>query len=159
MEQELASISEYILDIECIKPYYYKVPDNFVKPSIYFPVPEFSTSLDSTDNYRVKYMWLIKVFGRTTEEAYKYANKFAIEIIKNRCRIPLLNLDGSKQGKYVDVYKPEIAQADSRVYTLQIDWDSIRPYNYDEVIKMQKHFENLNLIRRDNNDCKKVNCG
>lgn len=144
MEQEIASIVRYIMDIagESVKCLLHKVPTDFTKPTIYFPVPEFRTSLSSTSCYNVSYMWLIKVFAQTTEKAYIMARNIAFEIASNRYLIPIINEDGTKTGKFFAIYEPKITKADNGVYTIEIDWDSTRLYKKEEVTKMQKHFEN-----------------
>lgn len=144
MEQEIASIINYIKLIIDDKAKYllHKVPVNFTKPTIYFPVPEFRTRLSSTSCYEVSYMWLIKIFGPTTEKAYIMARDIIFKIASDRYLIPLINKDGTKLGKAFTILEPSISKADEGVYTLQIDWDSVRPYTEKEVQKMRKHFEN-----------------
>lgn len=144
MEQEIASIIEYIMSIagKDVKRLVHKVPTDFTKPTIYFPVPEFSTNLSSMSCYEVSYMWLIKVFAQSTEKAYVMARNIALEIASNRNLIPIINEDGTKTGKFFTIYEPKITKADNGVYTIEIDWDSTRLYKKEEVTKMQKHFEN-----------------
>lgn len=143
MEQETASIINLIKSIvgEKIEYLYHKVPVNFTKPTIYFPVPEFKTFLSSTSCYEVSYMWLIKVFAQTTEKAYEIARDIVINIANNRYLIPIVNEDGHKSNKAFTILEPRISKADTGVYTIEINWYSVRLYTEKEVIKMRKHFE------------------
>lgn len=150
MEQEIASIINYIMSVvdskteKCL----HKVPVDFTKPSIYFPVLEFSTSLSSISSYKISYMWLIKVFASTTEKAYVMARDIVQSIADNRYLIPLINKDGTKSDKSFTVDEPKISKADNGVYTIEIDWDSVRLYTEKEVLKMRKHFENYYITGR-----------
>ncbi|MDO4301644.1 MAG: hypothetical protein Q4D26_09680 [Clostridia bacterium] len=150
MEQEISSIIKYIMSVidEGIECLIHKIPMNFNKPSIYFPVPEFRTNLSSTSCYEVSYMWLIKVFAPDDLQAYSIASDIVLGIASNRYLIPLLNDDGTKTEKSFTIYEPRISKVDNGVYTIEIDWDSIRLYTEKEVMKMRKHFENYFIIRR-----------
>ncbi len=150
MEQEIASIINLIKSIagDKIEYLYHKVPINFTKPTIYFPVPEFKTNLSSTSCYEVSYMWLIKVFAPTTEKAYGIARNIVLSIASNRYLIPLINEDGTKVKRGFTILEPKISKADNGVYTIEIDWDSVRLYTEKEVLKMRKHFENYYITGR-----------
>lgn len=143
IELETGSIIRYIKDLtnNKLQYLYHKIPEDFTKPSIYFPTPEFRTILSSTSSYILNYMWLIKIFAPTTEKAYEIARNINFVISNNRFLIPIINMDGSKSNKAFTVTNIAISKADEGVYTLQIDWNSVRYYTENEVQKMRKHFE------------------
>lgn len=145
IEYETGSIIEYVKKIlgEGIQYLYHKVPENFKKPCVYFPAPEFRTRLNSVGYYNVSYMWLVKIFAPETEEAYVYARKIVLAMAKDRFLIPLVEENGTRGNKNFYVQEPEISKVDNGVYTVEIDWDSARPYNEKEVLKMQRHFDNI----------------
>lgn len=145
IENEIGSIIKYVQKVigDDIQYLYHKIPEDFKKPSVYFPVPEFRTRPSSVGYYNVSYMMLIKVFAPSTEDAYMYASKIAFAMAKDRFLIPLVYEDNINRNKNFYVQEPEISKADSGVYTVEIDWDSARIYNEKEVLKMQKHFENI----------------
>lgn len=145
IEQETASIIKYIQKTigNSVQYLYHKIPEDFTKPTVYFPVPEFRTRLSSVGYYNVSYMWLIKIFAPETEEAYVYAREIVLAMAKDRFLIPLAEEDGTSGNKNFYVQEPEISKADNGVYTVEIDWDSARPYTQKEVLKMQRHFDNI----------------
>lgn len=143
IELETGSIIRYIQDItnNKLQYLYHRIPEDFTKPSIYFPVPEFRTSLSSTSSYILNYMWLIKIFAPNTEKAYSIARDINFAIANNRFLIPIINTDGSKSNKAFTITNTRTSKADDGVYTLELDWNSVRYYTENEVQKMRKHFE------------------
>lgn len=143
IELETGSIIRYIQHITSnkLQYLYHKIPEDFTKPAIYFPIPEFRTILSSTSSYILNYMWLIKIFAPTTENAYGIARDINFAISDNRFLIPIINLDGSNSNKAFTISNIAISKADEGVYTLQIDWNSVRYYTEKEVQKMRRHFE------------------
>ncbi|MCX4265958.1 MAG: hypothetical protein OSJ64_03975, partial [Firmicutes bacterium] len=58
LEQELASIMKYLLDTaDNPSPYYWQVPQNFVVPAIYFPIPEIVSGGETFLTYKLDYAW------------------------------------------------------------------------------------------------------
>lgn len=146
LDSEMSGIIRYVKEIigDKVQYLYKKIPENFKRPCIYFPVPEFRTRLSSTSYCNVSYMLLIKVFAPSTEEAYIYASKIALALAKDRYLIPVKYESDTKDNKNFFVQEPAISKTDSGVYTVEINWDSIKAYNKADVLKMQKHFENIN---------------
>lgn len=56
LEQELASIMKYTLDAAGTPtPYYYRVPQHFMVPAVYFPLPEIVSGGETFLTYNLDY--------------------------------------------------------------------------------------------------------
>lgn len=138
LEQELASIIKYTLESSGNPaPYYYEVPEGFAVPAAYFPTPEISTEGDTFSTYAMEYVCFIKFFHDTTQDAYALALSALTAIKANKNLIPLINTDGEETGEAIRLKDPELNVIDSGAVRLKIEWTSRRPYNADEVTKMQ----------------------
>lgn len=139
LEQELASIIKYTLDTtKNPSPYYYEVPQNFTVPSVYFPTPELTTGGETFLTYSVDYIWFIKLFHKTTQEAYALGLMALTAIKANRNLIPLITETGEAAGKKVRLNDPSLKTLDNGAAQLTLSWRSRRPYNAEEAIKMQR---------------------
>lgn len=138
LEQELASIIKYALESSGNPaPYYYEVPEGFAVPAAYFPMPEISTEGDTFSTYAMEYVWFIKFFHSTTQDAYALALNALTAIKASKNLIPLINTDGEKTGAAIRLKDPKLNVIDSGAVQLKIEWTSRRPYNAGEVSKMQ----------------------
>lgn len=134
LEQEMASIIKYALDNSGNPaPYYYEVPEGFVVPAAYFPVPEITTRGDTLLTYAAEFVWFIKFFHSTTQEAQALAFEVLSALQANRNIIPLIDTSGNYTGETFRVKDPEIKTADDGAVQLTISWDSRRPYNNDSA--------------------------
>ena len=140
LEQEVASLIKFILDSAGNPaPYYNEVKENFVVPSIYFPSPEIDSDGETFNTYRLGYIWRVKLFHKTTEDAYAMALKVLVALKAARNLIPLIGEDGEETGELLRIEDPEAKKLDSGVYQLTINWDSRRPYNDPEFPKAQAY--------------------
>lgn len=138
LEQEIASIIKYTLDeAENPSPYYYEVPEDFAVPAAYFPTPEISTRGETFLTYAIEYVWFIKFFHNTTQEAYSLAFKALSAIKGNKNLIPLIDTEGETTGEYFRIKDPSLNKIDRGAVQLQIEWTSRRPYNTEKQVKMQ----------------------
>lgn len=138
MEQELASIFSFVLkSADSPQPYYRDIPQDFVVPSVYFPVPEISTGGDTFNTYGVEYDWYIKFFHSTTQEAYSLALKALTAIKENRNLIPLLDENGAKIGG-IRIKDPDLRIVDECAVQLTIRFVSRRPYIQTSGPKVQE---------------------
>lgn len=141
LEYEIASIIKFTLDSAGNPaPYYNEVKENFIVPSLYFPSPEIDTDGDTLSTYRMRYRWNIKVFHKTTEDAYSTA--FAVLSAFKRARnlVPIINEEGQATGRFLRILDPEIKKIDSGAYHIVIEWDSRRPYEDPVPILMQEYY-------------------
>lgn len=129
LEQELASIARFIFDNSGIQSVYYnEMPESFKTPSLYFPVPEVMTRGDTMNSYALMYSWYVKVFDVRSNTAFNKAFLALNAMKQKRNLIPLINPDGTLQGKGIRIRDPRLTKLDTGVVQLQIDWNSVREF-------------------------------
>ena len=137
LEQEIASIMAFALHYaDSPSPYYYDVPENFKYPAMYFPQPEIDTGGETFRTYAFRYSWYIKIFHKTTEDAFALAWKVLTALKQKRNLVPLINEDGDKAGGGLRMDDPAAKIVDTGVAQLMLSWTSRRPYDYEQVQKM-----------------------
>ncbi len=130
LEQEIASIMKFLIDQTKVVPYYWKIPSNFVVPSIYFPMSEIDTDGETFLTYAMEYSWYIKIFHEKEEDAYSLGLMVVTKIRAARNLIPLILEDGSKiKGSWIRVNDPKLKILDDGSAQLTLNWRSRRPYN------------------------------
>lgn len=140
LEQELASIMKYTLDkAGNPSPYYWNVPADFVVPAAYFPTPEITTGGETFLTYNMDYAWYIKLFHKTSEEAYALGLAVLTAIKGNRNLIPLINTEGERDKGHIRLNDPELKVLDNGAAQLALSWRSRRPYDTEETVKMQTY--------------------
>lgn len=129
IEQEIASIIRFVLEA-CgdPTPYYHNIPESFVVPSVYFPVPETEFQPDTFSGYRAEYSMFVSFFHSSTELAYQLAAPVCHSINAARRQIPEIDYDGKWTGKYVRIQDTRLKKADECAYQLQLEWTG--RYNY-----------------------------
>lgn len=140
LEQEIASIMKFAMDeADNPSPYYWNVQEDFAIPAIYFPTPEIVTGGETFSTYRMEYAWYIKVFHKTTEEAYSLALKVLTAIKKRRNLIPLITEAGERAERGVRIDDPQLKVLDDGAAQLSLSWVSRRPYDEETATKMQTY--------------------
>lgn len=140
LEQELASIIKYTLDrARNPSPYYYEVPRSFNVPAVYFPTPEISTGGETFVTYNMDYVWYIKFFHRTSQQAYALGMEVLAAIKGRRNLIPLISKTGEETGAGVRLNDPKLKVLDNGAAQLTLEWRSRRPYDAEEATKMQSY--------------------
>ncbi len=131
LEQEMASIIKFVLtNSEGAAPYYWSVPESFMTPAVYFPVPEIDSGGDTFLSYWLDYLWAIMIFDNTGQKAYALGQRVLTAIKAARNLIPLIAEDGSIiTGEWVRVNDPRLILADNGAAQLLISWRSRRPYD------------------------------
>lgn len=139
LEQEMASIIKFILDSTAgPSPYYWKVPESFRVPAVYFPVPEIVSGADTLLTYSLDYAWYILFFAKNDNGAYALGSQALEAIRKKRNLIPLIDASGDDiSGEYVRVNDPDARRLDGGVCQLSVTWRSRRPYDAEEAESMQ----------------------
>ena len=138
LEQEIASIMELTMDkAHNPSPYYWNVQEDFVVPAIYFPTPEILTGGETFLTYRMEYAWYIKIFHKTTEEAYSLALDVLTAIKRSRNLIPLITDTGERAAGGVRIGDPQLKVLDDGAVQLSLTWVSRRPYYTEDSVKMQ----------------------
>ena len=133
MEQELASIFKFVLDAaDNPTPYYHNIPQDFVVPSAYFPVPEIATSGETFLTYAAEYDWYIKFFHSSDQDAYAMALKALTALKESRNLVPLLSISGEVLNEFVRIKDPELRMIADNTAQLSIRFVSRRPYSQPE---------------------------
>lgn len=139
LEQEIASIMKFTLEkAGNPAPYYNRVPEGFLIPSVYFPVPEVTTRGETFRTYALEYMWFIKFFGLDERRAHELAFSVLTAIKARRNLIPLIDTKGQPTGRSFRLKDPELKRLDGTpgVAQITLTWDSRRPYDDPAVQKM-----------------------
>lgn len=140
LEQELASIMKFTLDrAGNPSPYYYEVPQDFNVPAVYFPTPEIETGGETFVTYSMEYIWFIKIFHKSEQEAYAIGLSVLTAIKGNRNLIPLIDETGERAEGNIRVKDPKLKVLDNGAAQLTLEWTSRRPYNAEEAVKMQSY--------------------
>lgn len=141
LEQELASIMKYTLDaVGNPAPYYYRVPQHFMVPAVYFPLPEIASGGETFLTYNLDYAWYIKFFHKSSPLAFAMGQKVLAAIKGRRNLVPLIKPNGERAAGAVRLADPKLKELDDGVAQLALNWRSRRPYNAEVAQKMQ-HFE------------------
>jgi len=138
LEQEIASIINFILPkAGNPSPYYREVPQDFLLPAAYFPVPEISSRGDTFNTYALEYLWFIKIFHTDVTLAYELAFSVLTAMQGARNLVPLIDTDGNQINQGVRLKDPSLRKIDGKpsVVQLELSWDSPRPYDTPEEQK------------------------
>lgn len=142
MDQELGSIMGFFYKVCPVKIYDLEVPENFEKPSLYFPEPATFDSNDTTSTYMVTNSLSVKFFHCDSRQAFEGATKIVNKIYSNRSVIPLLNKDGSDTGDYIRFTKIDVRKLENGVAAIVLTWDSRFKYKREFAPSIEDlHFE------------------
>lgn len=140
LEQELASISQFILSKVKIQPYFKDVMQGCKIPCVFFPTPEVIPATHTLDAYTLSYVWIIKFFAKDTQTAYTLAKIAGEAIVSDRYLIPLADIDGALRSEKLRLQNVQISKADSGVYQLSIYWNCYR--NFEDIhVAVEKMME------------------
>lgn len=138
LEQELASIIKFTLDSAGNPyPYYWNVKENFNVPAAYFPTPEIDTGGETFLTYKMDYVWYIKFFHHTSQEAYALGLAVLTALKGKRNLVPLITQTGEAAGTGIRLNDPKLKVLDDGAAQLTLNWTSRRPYDTAAVQKMQ----------------------
>lgn len=130
LEQEMASIIHFVLK-KAGTPftYYWNMPQHISVPAAFFPIPEIDTGGETFLTYYMDYVWYIKLFHKTEQEAYTLGYSVIKAIKEARNLVPLISEDCSEvKGNWVRVNDPALKVLDDGVAQLAISWRSRKPY-------------------------------
>lgn len=138
LEQEIASIIKFILDSTGNPtPYYYRVPQSFTLPAVYFPQPELTTGKGTLSDYSAEYYWAITFFDLSTEKAYEMARTAFLALNAGRSWVPLVDTDGNTTGQAIRLENLKLRPTDECAAELSFGFKSYRQYDRDEPSLMQ----------------------
>ena len=140
MEQEIASIIKFILEAAGNPhAYYWKIPEGFTRPSIFFATPEVLSGGETLKTYNLDYMWYLTFFHEDTNQAHVMALAAFEAIKRKRNLIPLVDINGDylTDGiKGIRLSEPSLKAVDEGAVQLTLRWRSRRPYDIPDVQKM-----------------------
>ncbi|MGN0621138.1 MAG: hypothetical protein ACI4I9_04650 [Porcipelethomonas sp.] len=143
LEQEVASIAGFIIKAsDDIRPYYCEVPENFLVPAVYFPMPEFVSSPDTLSTYSTKYSLFVKFFHVSDEKACAAAYPAYTAVNSSRGRIPLVDISGNPAGRFIKITGSAVSRVDDGAYQLQLEWRSRSPFNEEEYDLVRNFYLN-----------------
>jgi len=143
IEQEMASVMRFVLDAsENPYPYYEEIPEGFLVPAVYFPVPEIETDNDTLSTYKLTYVWNINFFHKDTQGAHSMVLKVMEKLKRNRNKVTIINEDGSETEKSFYVKGSRITEAESGNVQMTVEWESRRLYTMEAILKMRKYYVN-----------------
>lgn len=128
MELELGSIAVYCLGIKPMKDYTRQLPQDFVRPSMYFPAPTTNLTPDFIGGYKHSAIINIKFFDVQTVDAVESAQTIADSISNNMLLVPMLNFDGTRGQGYVRIESVDVRAVDQGIGQLSIRWCSLYKY-------------------------------
>lgn len=143
LEQELASIIRFILmHTADPTPYYHSVPEGFLVPSVYFPVPEITSSGDTFNTYSLEYTWFIKFFHKDSQQTQALALMALTALQRRKNVIPIIDVTGIFTGQSFRLQDPSLKSLENAAQ-LTLKWKSSRPYDSETVPKMQSYIASM----------------
>ena len=135
--QCLASAVSYIQDHSSIvaPPYFDEIPEAFVVPSIYFPVPRVICKKVTLASFRFTVMVNCQFMAVDEWAAYQYAAEVREHLLVDHCAIPILKKDGLPEGSYMRITEPEIRKIDNR--SIQLSFDLKQYVSFEETEEMK----------------------
>ena len=138
MDRYYASLANACLEMGGITHFYSdNVPDDFAVPSLYFPPFESYPSVSALNSYQTSYTLYANVFALTRQDAMEIAEKIVQGIMQKKCRLPVLNSDGSDSGTIFKLNPPEARVVEEGVAQLTLTYSIIKEFKKKTYPKMQ----------------------
>lgn len=118
--QVLASAVRYIQDNSgiCAAPYFGEVPEDFIVPSMYFPIPRVGSRKATLSSYCCTLSMECWFMAMDEWEAYRHASGVQRCLLRDGCAIPMVGRDGEASGWSVRATDPEVRKIDGRTVRL-----------------------------------------
>ncbi|MCI9645333.1 MAG: hypothetical protein HFH40_00715 [Lachnospiraceae bacterium] len=118
--QVLASAVRYIQDNSGIyaAPYFDKVPEDFIVPSMYFPIPKVGSRKATLSSYCSTLSMECWFMAMDEWEAYRHASGVQRCLLRDGCAIPVVGQGGEASGWSVRATDPEVRKIDGRTVRL-----------------------------------------
>lgn len=133
-DKYLASIASFLhksgSKIIALNPIFHQMPEQLKMPVIYFPNPIVNSFNETLSSFLLVYSWYVKIMANSIEEAYEIAAQIQMDLCSNRFYVPVLNEDGTTDGrKRIRIKPPEIKQLDGAVYQIALTWEERNLYS------------------------------
>lgn len=120
-------------DLLPVKVYTLSVPQDFKRPSMYFPTPTSFDSSDTVSTFLKTYTLNVNIFHDDSQQAYSAAERIADVVRAKRSVIPLINRDGHPEDGKLRISSIETRVGEMGVATIALQWDSRYNYERDPV--------------------------
>ena len=148
LDQELASAMRFLIkNSGNPKPHYFRIPEGFKLPAVYFPEPQLDTDGFTLDEYALDFTWPVKFFADTDRAAHAMGFQALTELKRKNNLILLIDEDGNTLERGFRTREPVLRLIDDGVAQLMLRWTSPRPYFRPEAEKMMVY--HLRLFVKD----------
>ena len=115
-EQVLASAVKYVQENckEELNFYFDEIPENFLVPALYFPVPQVISKKVTLASYASTLFLEVWFLAKEEWKAYSYARNVQESILQAECMLPIVKKDGTKEDWSLRVTEPEVQKIDQR---------------------------------------------
>lgn len=150
LEQCMGSVVRYIQNHADVKnpPIFDEIPENFMVPSLYFPVPWTRCKKVTLSTYRTQLIFMCQFLASTDTEAYRKAVNVRDCMLIDELAIQLMNKDGSLGEGCVRAEEPDIRRIERGVVQLSFNVNQYFTPVKDQASKIQK-FNFNGLIKED----------
>lgn len=123
MQQELGSIINYCTKINNVAIYDDEVPEDFIRPSMYFPALASNNGMKTKDFSGSNYSLYVKVFGTDADSTSELANNIRTALIDDLYKVPLLDYDGNTIGENIRIKKLSIRNLDIDIIQITLEFE------------------------------------
>lgn len=118
--QVLASAVKYVQENceEEINFYFDEIPENFLVPALYFPVPQVISKKVTLASYASTLFLEVWFFAKDEWKAYSYARNVQENLLQAECMLPIVKKDGTKEEWSIRITEPEVQKIDQRTIQL-----------------------------------------
>lgn len=142
LEQAFASIIRYVQDHATAgdKLYFDELPESFVVPSIYFPVPVTESSKATFDTWLTEIYVDVWFMGATDWAASNEACKIRDALLSDECCIDIYEVNGNTSGKKMRLTPPRTSKISERCMKL-----TVRLRHYHGFTKDEKSINSIHI--------------
>jgi len=128
LDREMASVIAFMLKATGnLQPYYEKMPQDFIVPSVYFPPPEVDSQGFTMSTYALNFVWFVKFFHSKSSLAFDlgFTAQNALKSVRNA--VPVVDNEGNPTKRIIRLRDPLLRPMDNAAQ-ITLMWDSPRPY-------------------------------
>lgn len=120
---------KYFYDLFPVMVYTEEVPQNFVVPSIFVPIPSIFNGNDTNMTFNKTFSLSVKLFHESSSKAFSEAERITNAVSSGRDLIPIVDVTGNKTSQFIRVNRIEARESDGGVAIIVVNWNS--NYFYD----------------------------
>lgn len=140
LEQCLASVVRYIQLRAKNSPqlYFDDLPENFVVPSLYFPIPRSTSRRVTLQSWLTKITMEVWFMASTDWLAYADAVSVRDCILQDECAMDIMERDGTVSGKMVRITEPQVITQGTGIVKLSFSVKDYFAKGVDQETKANK---------------------